>query len=302
MIRITLLAIAFVAVTFGLLVFQPGATQIRDRLAWTDATPVTRAAATPDTLAVAPVSRTAPAASDDVSAVLAALVREAGQPTAPAPSAGGGIPAASPNPAAAITAAVQAAQGTKGDELAQMTNALLAELGGPVGASTADGDALMAMTNGVLAGLRGVSAPADPARPVSLQTLVVQALREGQSDAYLDALLNEARDTGRVVVPEALVTSDNKVDTATLLASLVQRSVGGVAAGADGGPDVTRPQARPLANAQVYTVQPGDSLAAIAFRFYGETLQYTAIYDANRDTISTPDKIRVGQELTIPVL
>ena len=51
-----------------------------------------------------------------------------------------------------------------------------------------------------------------------------------------------------------------------------------------------------------WPVRQGDSLTAISYRSYGDTMQYMVIYDANRDKISAPDRIRVGQELTIPVL
>jgi nucleoid-associated protein YgaU len=49
-----------------------------------------------------------------------------------------------------------------------------------------------------------------------------------------------------------------------------------------------------------YTVQAGDSLSKIASRFYGNAGQYMKIYEANRNTLSDPDKIRAGQELIIP--
>lgn len=51
---------------------------------------------------------------------------------------------------------------------------------------------------------------------------------------------------------------------------------------------------------QVYTVQAGDTLSKIAQRHYGEASQWKRIFEANRDTISDPDKIQVGQRLTIP--
>jgi LysM repeat protein len=54
------------------------------------------------------------------------------------------------------------------------------------------------------------------------------------------------------------------------------------------------------AEGQTYTVQPGDSLSKIAKRFYGDANRYTAIFEANRDKLTDPDKISVGQELTIP--
>ena len=48
---------------------------------------------------------------------------------------------------------------------------------------------------------------------------------------------------------------------------------------------------------QTYTVQAGDSLSKIGSH-YGVSWQ--KIFEANRDKLSDPDKIRPGQELTIP--
>jgi nucleoid-associated protein YgaU len=47
-------------------------------------------------------------------------------------------------------------------------------------------------------------------------------------------------------------------------------------------------------------VAPGDSLSKIAKNFYGNAGQYMRIFEANKDTLSDPDKIKVGQELVIP--
>ncbi len=49
---------------------------------------------------------------------------------------------------------------------------------------------------------------------------------------------------------------------------------------------------------QKYTVKAGDNLGKIAQHFYGAASQSAKIVEANK--ISDPDKIRVGQELTIP--
>jgi nucleoid-associated protein YgaU len=50
-----------------------------------------------------------------------------------------------------------------------------------------------------------------------------------------------------------------------------------------------------------YTVKAGDTLSTIAKKFYGDDSEYTRIYEANKDLIgSDPNKIQVGQELTIP--
>ena len=51
---------------------------------------------------------------------------------------------------------------------------------------------------------------------------------------------------------------------------------------------------------QTYTVQSGDTLSKISKQFYGDAGQYQKIFEANRDKLSDPDKIQVGQTLTIP--
>ena len=51
---------------------------------------------------------------------------------------------------------------------------------------------------------------------------------------------------------------------------------------------------------QSYTVQSGDTLSAIAKRFYGQANDYMEIFNANRDQLSDPDKIKPGQVLKIP--
>lgn len=52
--------------------------------------------------------------------------------------------------------------------------------------------------------------------------------------------------------------------------------------------------------AQTYTVKSGDTLSKISKQFYGDANEYMRIFYANRQTISDPDKIQVGQTLTIP--
>jgi LysM repeat protein len=51
---------------------------------------------------------------------------------------------------------------------------------------------------------------------------------------------------------------------------------------------------------QKYTVKSGDTLSKIAQQFYGNASQYNKIFEANRNILSDPDKIQVGQELVIP--
>ena len=54
------------------------------------------------------------------------------------------------------------------------------------------------------------------------------------------------------------------------------------------------------AAARTYTVQPGDNLSKISKQFYGDANRYMKIFEANKDKLSDPDKVRVGTELVIP--
>ena len=49
-----------------------------------------------------------------------------------------------------------------------------------------------------------------------------------------------------------------------------------------------------------YEVQSGDTLSGIAKKLTQGKLTYQQIFEANRDKLSDPDKIQVGQRLTIP--
>ena len=51
---------------------------------------------------------------------------------------------------------------------------------------------------------------------------------------------------------------------------------------------------------QIYTVVAGDTLTAIAEKFYGDGESWEPIYEANRDSMSSPSSLRVGQTLVIP--
>jgi LysM repeat protein len=53
-------------------------------------------------------------------------------------------------------------------------------------------------------------------------------------------------------------------------------------------------------SARTYKVQAGDTLSKIAKQFYGNANDYNRIFEANRDKLTNPDQIQVGQELVIP--
>jgi nucleoid-associated protein YgaU len=209
------------------------------------------------------------------------------------------------------------------DDMAAMTAGILAQLGAsaaqPPAAASDSAPEMDALTRNVLASL-GAAAQSGPGTgttaPDDLSGLIRQALNAGDGDAYVDALLNEAAQAGRIAIPPALRTAEGRVDTRTLLASLVSQASAAVEADValleaearSDAPAPARPGADALAGAvprpadrpETYVVQPGDSLAGIAYRFYGETMAYLAIYDANADSLPSPDVIRVGQRLRLP--
>jgi nucleoid-associated protein YgaU len=49
-----------------------------------------------------------------------------------------------------------------------------------------------------------------------------------------------------------------------------------------------------------YTVRKGDTLSEIAKDHYGKASEFKRIFEANRDVLSDPDKIQVGQVLKLP--
>jgi hypothetical protein len=76
------------------------------------------------------------------------------------------------------------------------------------------------------------------------------------------------------------ITADITVDSS--------RAMGAAAGGGQGG------------GGQTYEVKSGDNLSKISKQFYGDPNEYMKIFYANRDKLNDPDKIQVGQKLTIP--
>lgn len=233
---------------------------------------------------------------NSTAAVLAAVVAAAA-PDAVAE------PASSPDLPTAIA--------TDESSMQEMTSGVLAGLG--IASVAPQDSALRDQTALALTGIR-LATGQDPGNVTpqnALQTLVVEALRSGQSDDYIDTLVNEAARAGAVSIPQVLVTADGRVDTHVLLASIVTQA--GIAAGEPaplapavaGGEGVevrVVQRVEETAQYRFYTVSPGDSLGAIAVKFYGSVEYFPAIFDANRAILSSPDMVRPGQRLVIPDL
>lgn len=99
----------------------------------------------------------------------------------------------------------------------------------PVEASFSD-RLMETMTANTLAALRGsgsteaASAPTQPLEPVqttALFELLTTAVAQGQSEDYIDQLVNGAHARQEITVPSSLIGANGRVDTATLLAVFI---------------------------------------------------------------------------------
>ena len=167
-------------------------------------------------------------------------------------------------------------------------------------------DALARMSAAVVSGLRGDSAqPTVPADDATLETLVAQALREGQTDSAIDAIVNQAVAEGTIEAPAMLRTTEGKVDTAVLLASILAEAQGEEFGQGDLSEpteviDEGTPSMQAATEDVLYVVRAGDSLGALALRFYGDADLNGAIFKANRQVLDTPESLRLGMKLLIP--
>ncbi len=56
-----------------------------------------------------------------------------------------------------------------------------------------------------------------------------------------------------------------------------------------------------MAKVEFYIIQKGDTLSAIAKRFYKDANAYPRLFEANREVIKDPDLIFPGQKIRIPL-
>ncbi len=136
-----------------------------------------------------------------------------------------------------------------------------------------------------------------------------------EDQTELERFLAEAAEAGIIAHSNSVVDADGKVNGHILLFDLVERALeNGTLEEQRAGEKMRKAAVEMLAKDatvgsetasattgdRYYTVEAGDSLAYIALQFYGKTDAYEVIFEANRNTLKTPDRIRVGQRLLIP--
>jgi len=117
----------------------------------------------------------------------------------------------------------------------------------------------------------------------------------------------------RASVDGKVVTLDGEADTVEIKGRLAQefnrlvttentfnkvRVVGPQAAPA--AKPVAPEAAAPGAEGRIHIVVSGDTLSALAQKYYGKAGLYMKIFEANRDILKDPNLIKVGQKLRIP--
>lgn len=134
----------------------------------------------------------------------------------------------------------------------------------------------------------------------------------GPLQLEMEALLLAAAQADEIAVHSSVVTNDGSIDQQTLLFDVLSRNLqngneaeqiaaaelNSRAAFVSVSEDVVAPASNETA--RYYTVESGDSLAFISLQFYGDTREFNRIFEANRDLLSAPDKIQIGQRLLIP--
>jgi nucleoid-associated protein YgaU len=134
-----------------------------------------------------------------------------------------------------------------------------------------------------------VNTPSTPTTIKGLQELVSVALTQGMTGQEIDQLIVQAVGHGTLIIPDTLRTPNGQPDTMAMLATLV---------------DATTPTTPTLTRdvGNTYVVRPGDSLASIAVKYYGSTDAVNDIFWANKDRLSDPDQLRVGQTIFLPLM
>ncbi len=107
------------------------------------------------------------------------------------------------------------------------------------------------------------------------------------ADDPVDALDSAAGDN-------ELVVGEETVEVETIVDAAATPAADAATAPAPEPPDPT--------GSEIYEVKAGDSLGAIAQRFYGDSRRADLIIRANSDLIRDPNRIRPGMKLMIPKL
>lgn len=123
-------------------------------------------------------------------------------------------------------------------------------------------------------------------------------------DAFEKAALAAGNVSGVVGVYNFLKLPHQVAAEAAQAAVAAQQPAASAAAPVSGeaatGGEAAQPAAAAEGASRYHDVVKGDTLSAIAKKYYGDANQYNKIFEANKPMLSHPDKIYPGQKLRIP--
>ena len=133
-----------------------------------------------------------------------------------------------------------------------------------------------------------------------MMAIILQDLRNSNATTApaVTSRTEQQPDTNQAITASA-TTAPKPLNNEDLLQALVNRSL--VSANVS---DISRTvlSQTSLDNAKRHKVKRGESLATIAIKYYGNKDGYKAIFAANKATLKSPNRIRIGQVLLIPDL
>ena len=134
----------------------------------------------------------------------------------------------------------------------------------------------------------GLRLQADAPDPVDVPQTQGRALEAVSADTPAMQPTTVAQDLVAMDALMAGIVAEDETEVGEGDASATDVDLSPEAARIAGGVDVT------------YTVGTGDSLGALALRFYGDSALSGMIFQANHGLMGSPDQLRVGQVLIIP--
>lgn len=268
--RLLLIATAFLCMTIGLALWQP------DALGLPGGTEPQTAAASPAPRMVAPQTQTEQSTALN-GPLAAALRRDAAQKAAPQlPEYDVVARAQMPLLTVSFTPIDRVTSAAITEQLRQPIRLI------NVGVPKRD---LPQLTDDVLRLL----SPAKADGAETLKTLLNEAIQQRQSDAYIRVLMNTAVERGQFDIPTTLRTTDGRLDTYSMLKAMAQTA---------GTPVPVMPEDVQTNGTQ--KIVPGDSLARLALRYYGQPLKYDIILAANPQIDPRDPILRPGDVIQMP--
>jgi len=143
------------------------------------------------------------------------------------------------------------------------------------------------------AGLFGTTEPLpEPLRPEADTDVLAPLPRPDALNGQ--SALNPVRTGGSATRSLTSNAPRHNVGTSNTVSAESRRETDSTAAARSGGTETADAQ-------QIHEVVAGDNLSTLAQRYLGSQSRYLKLYEANRDVLKSPDDLRVGMKLKIPV-